>query len=174
MHCVLSNAYLLYPVLFHYLFLPPLGLGDILFFPVRLSVHLSDCPSQNLVNPTPYYSFSWVFLKLCRCFCQGLEMTHGVWLYPQIDFVTFFCSSGLVFFGLKAFRHWVSCECNSSYSFSWIFLKHCRCFCPCLKMCMMVGCNSQNNFCLQLQSFCDLKHLDTVNATAPTVFAGSF
>ena len=28
--------------------LPTSGLGDILFYPVRLSVHLSDCPSQNV------------------------------------------------------------------------------------------------------------------------------
>ena len=35
---------------------------------------------------------------------------------PQIDFCHFFRNSNLVIFGLKAFRHCVSCERKSSYS----------------------------------------------------------
>ena len=94
------------------------------------------------------YSFSWISLKLCRCFCQGLTMCMMFGCNPQINFLLLFSQFyNLVIFGLKAFRHWVSCEHNSLYSCSWISLKLCRCFCQSLKMCMMFDCNAQINFC---------------------------
>ena len=40
---------------------------------------------------------------------------------PQIKFCDFFCSLNLVNFGsnsTKAYTHWVSCESNDSYTFS--------------------------------------------------------
>ena len=43
--------------------------------------------------------------------------------------------------------HWVSCECNSSYSFVPIFLKLCMCFRHGMKMCMCFECNCQIIFC---------------------------
>ena len=46
---------------------------------------------------------------------------------PQIIFVTF-SKFGVNHSVLKAFRHLLSCERNSSYSFSRICLKLCRCF----------------------------------------------
>ena len=62
---------------------------------------------------------------MCMTFCCN----------PQINFCLLFRSSDFVIFGLKAFRHWVYCERNSSYSFSQIFLNICS-FCQGLKMCM--------------------------------------
>ena len=40
-----------------------------------------------------------------------------------------------------------SCESNSSYGISKIFLQLCRCFCQGLKMSMTFGCNPQIHFC---------------------------
>ena len=87
-----------------------------------------------------YYSFSWIFLKPCRCLCQGMKMCMTFDCNPQINICHFFGSSNLVIFGLKAFRH---LELNSSYSFTWIFLKLCRCLCQGMKMCMTFGYISQ-------------------------------
>ena len=65
--------------------------------------------------------------------------------------LTFGCNPQInvcVIFGLKAFIHWVSCERNSSYNFSriFLFLKLCRCYCRGLKMCMTFGCNPGIDF----------------------------
>ena len=76
--------------------------------------------------------------ETCRCFCQGLKMCMPFCCNPQIFFHCL-CSSD--FLGLTAFRHWKSCECNSSYRFSLILLKFCRCFSQGLKTCMIFGCN---------------------------------
>ena len=54
------------------------------------------------------------------------EDVHKVWLKSSDYFCHFFRSLNLVIFGstsTKAYRHWVSCERNSSYNFSWILLK---------------------------------------------------
>ena len=42
---------------------------------------------------------------------------------------------------------WVSCECNSSYSFAPIVLKLCMCFPHGMRMCMWIGHNCWINFC---------------------------
>ena len=39
---------------------------------------------------------------------------------PQIHFFVIF-TMNLVILGLKAHIHWISCECKSSYSFTWTF-----------------------------------------------------
>ena len=80
---------------------------------------------------TSSYNFSWIFIKLCRCFCHGLQMCMRLGCNSQIIFVTFSTVWTWSFFGLassKSYRHWVSCERNSSYSFTRIFLKLCMCF----------------------------------------------
>ena len=57
-----------------------------------------------------------------------------------------------------------SCEHNSSYSFSRIFLKLCVCFCQGLKMCMTFGCNPQIIIFFHSSDFVifDLEHLDVM------------
>ena len=92
-------------------------------------------------------SFSWIFLKLRRCFCQDLMMCMTFGCNPQISFCYFFHSSDLVSFGFKALRHWVSCKHNSSYSFRPICWKRGRCLCQGLNMCMTFGCTPQIKFC---------------------------
>ena len=54
----------------------------------------------------------------------------------------FFRSSDLVIFGLKARRHWVSCERNSPDPFLTL-----QVFLSSLNMCMTFGCNHPINFC---------------------------
>ena len=56
--------------LFH-LCLPPLGSGDKLFYPVRLSAH-HKCFHSCERNSS--YNFNRIVLKLCGCFVQGLLM----------------------------------------------------------------------------------------------------
>ena len=110
---------------------PPNRVRRHIVFPIRPSVCLSIWLSVTKSHErNSSYSFSQIFLKLCRCFCQGLKLNMTVSCNPQIIFSHFFCSSDLVIFGLKAYRHWVSCERNSFYSLtsSKIFLKLCRCF----------------------------------------------
>ena len=86
---------------------------------------------------------------------------------PWITFVTFFRNLNLVIFGLtstKTFRHWVSCERNSYYSFSRILLKLCRCFCQDLKMCMQISfCYFFRSLNVHIVIFCSLlqKRLNT-------------
>ena len=56
------------------------------------AVHPSDCPSQmmsNLMNATPSYNFSPIFLKLCRCFGQCLKMCMRLCCKHQINFCHF-------------------------------------------------------------------------------------
>ena len=58
---------------------------------------------------------------------------------PQIIFVTFLQFDLCLFFSstsTKAYRHWVTCEHKSSYNFTHIVLKFCRCFCQGLMICM--------------------------------------
>ena len=80
---------------------------------ICLSVHLTVHP--NILGTQLLLQFRGVFLKLCRCFYQGLKMCMTLCSNPK-SILSLFCSSDLVILGLKAFRHWVSCECNSSYS----------------------------------------------------------
>ena len=101
-----------------------------MFSPMHPSVCqcLSDCPSQNvstLVNATPIISdvsdwnFAGVFVKV------SLAVSLR-WI-----FVTFFALWTWSLIGstsTNAYRHWVSCEGNTSYNFSQIFLKFCRWF----------------------------------------------
>ena len=121
--------------------LPPSGSGETLFSPC---VCLSVRPSVRLsvwLSVTKYCerntSYRW-------CFCQGLKICMTFGCNPYTIFCYFFRSSNLLFLWLKAFRH---CERNSSHSFSWVFLKLCRCLRQGLKMCMTFGCNPQINFC---------------------------
>ena len=119
---------------------------------------------------------------MCMTFgCNAQINFCHFWPYSAYQFLSLFCSSDLIIFGLKAFRRWISCECNSSYSFTPIFLKLCICFCQGLEMCMTFGCNPQMNFCYFFCSsdlnILSLKHWDTgylVNASAPIVSSRSF
>ena len=124
---------------------PPNRVGWHIILPC-VSIRPSDCPSQNLVNATPptvlavsFWNCAGDFYNVWRC----------AWRFAAILrllLATFFRSLDLVIFGLKAFRHWVSCECNSSYSLSRIISELCRCFYQGLKMCMTFCCNPQINF----------------------------
>ena len=67
---------------------------------------------------------------------------------PQIFFFFFFfffffLQFELSLFGLKALK--TGYLVNSSYSFSWIFLKLAGVFCQSLKLCMGFSCNPQIN-----------------------------
>ena len=73
------------------------------------------------------------------------EDVRDVWLQSSDNFCHCFRSLDLVIFGLKAFRHKVSCERNPSHSLSQIFLKLCMCFCQGFKMRMVFDCNLQIN-----------------------------
>ena len=68
----------------------PIRAGRQIVFPCESC--LSGCPSQNLVNATPP-KLSRIFLKLCRCFCQGLKICTAFGCNPQINFCHFFLSS---------------------------------------------------------------------------------
>ena len=114
---------------------------------------MSDYHKTLCVNASPPTVLGGILLKLCRCFCQVLKMCKmfgcnpQFGCSPQINFCHFFRSLDLVIFGLTILRYWVSCERNSSYSITQIFLKLCRCLCQGLKMCMKFGYNPQINFC---------------------------
>ena len=101
-------------------------------------------------------------------------MTFGC-IKTSDQFLSLVSQFGFRHFGLKAFRHCVSCERNSSYSFSWIYLKLCRCFCQGLKMCMTFGCNPQINFCYFIRNsdliILGIKQLDTGYLVNVTCFA---
>ena len=90
---------------------------ETLFYPLHPSVLPCDCPSQNLVNATPPTVYLDLFETL-QMFFHGLKMCMTFDCSPQIIFLYFFRSPDFVILGLKAFRHWVSCERNSSYSAS--------------------------------------------------------
>ena len=77
-------------VVWYSLCLPPSGLGDTLFYPVR--------PSVSLTGRHKMCALLWMqlclqvypdLLKLCWCFCQGLKMCMWCGCNPQILFVTF-------------------------------------------------------------------------------------
>ena len=110
-------------------------------------------------------------------FYQGLKMCMTFCCNHHINFCPFFRNSDLVILGLKTFRHWVSCERNSSYSFSQIVWNVASVF---LKVWRCAWRFAVNYFCHLFThwtwSFWGLKHLDTgylVNATPPTVLATS-
>ena len=130
------------------------------------------------MNATPTV-LTGSFLKLCRCFVKVWRCAWCLAVILRLIFVTFSLSE-LASFGFKAFRHWLSCELNSSNRFCHIFLKLCMCFRQCLKMCMTIGCNPRLHWeylAVRTTWFLGFKHLDTgylVNATPPTVLAWSF
>ena len=72
------------------------------------------------------YSFSSIYFRLFRCFCEGLKMCMKFGCNPQIIFVTFFAFFGLA--STKGNKYWVSCERNSTYNFSRIFFETLRVF----------------------------------------------
>ena len=57
------------------------------------------------------------------------------------------CMRACVCASVRPSFKWVLCERNSSYNFIPIILKHYRCFCQGLKMCMTFEYNPQINFC---------------------------
>ena len=97
------------------------------------------------------YCFCYAFVRVCLlmpcghllgkgwhlgsrlwCLIMKLLLPHlypwvrcGAWFYRFLIFALFLTS---VILGLKAYKHWVSCERNASCSFIWIFLKLCRRF----------------------------------------------
>ena len=78
-----------------------------------LSVHLTAHHKLCTTHPT---ILSESFLKLCRCFCQGLKMCMTFGCNPHINLYHFFRSLRS-FFGsssTNAYRPWVSCERSSS------------------------------------------------------------
>ena len=64
--------------------------GDILFFPVRPSdrpsVQLSVTNCVQYCEHNSSYNFIRIFLKLYRCFCEGLKMSMTFDCNPQINF----------------------------------------------------------------------------------------
>ena len=122
-----------------------------------MSLSVTNCVQSCERNSS--YIFIWIFLKLIQGFLSRSEDVQDG-CNPQINFCYFFCSLNLVIFfcstSTKICRHWVSCEFNSSYNFSWIFFKLCRCFCQGLNMCMTFGCNPRIYF---LYIFCSLNFI---------------
>ena len=56
-----------------------------------------------------------------QVYCQGLKICMTFGCNPQSNFCYVFRSLNLVNFGstsTEAYKHWVSCEHNSSYKFS--------------------------------------------------------
>ena len=108
-----------------------------------------------LVSATPYTTSCLSLCNFAHLFSHGLKMCMWFEFNPAVDFchisilltLSFFASS-IYFFLLfllyeslflvwkKVYRQWVPCECNSSYSFPLIVLKHCRCFQHGMNMCM--------------------------------------
>ena len=95
------------------------------FLRFELSHFMTQLPSKHidfvyLVNATPPTILPGSFSKLCSCSCQGLKMCMTFGPNPQTNSCNIFRSLNLVYFGLnstEAYRHWVSCELNSSYNF---------------------------------------------------------
>ena len=98
---------------------PHQGWETYCFFPVRPSVGLTIL--SNIVKSIPptvltesFWNYAGVCVKVWTC---PWRMTAIF----RLIFVTFLLFE-LVYFWLKAYRHWVSCERNSFYSLSRIFL----------------------------------------------------
>ena len=95
---------------------------------------------------TSSYNFTWVFSKLGSCFCLGLMMCmcldvtwifyyngNYIWIlsFPQImDWLcmAFGCNPQTKFCHIfrsfcQSIMHWVFCERNSSYNFTWFFFE---------------------------------------------------
>ena len=81
-------------------------------------------------------SSSGFYLFLSHCFSMGdlgVQVSVRLFVRPSV------CPS--VCLSIRQHLPWVSCECNSSYSFLLIFLKLCRCFLHGVRMCMGFGYN---------------------------------
>ena len=102
------------------------------------------------------YSFPPIVLKLCRCFLHEMKMC--MWFWYNTLFFLFFCFVNWTLFfsiwnAIKVYSQWVSCGCNSSYSFALIVLKLGRCFLNGMKMCMWFWYNPLIFFFLCLSNF---------------------
>ena len=96
------------------------------------------------------YNFMLIFLKLCTCFCHGLEMCIWFGYNPWINFCHFFHLWTLSFMtsdSMKVYRQWLPCKRNSLYNFMPVFMQLCTSFFHGLKMCMWFGFNPAVNFC---------------------------
>ena len=67
--------------------------------------------------------FTLIPLELYLCLGHGLKMCILFRYHPQIIFCHFFHKMNLVIFPAEVNRYFVSCVCNSSYSFTPIPLK---------------------------------------------------
>ena len=99
------------------------------------------------------YNFIPIFLKLCTCFCHGLEMCMGFGYNPWINFCHFFHFVNFVIFWPQILwkcidsRYHVpvsATPCTTSYL---SLLNFAHLFVHGLKMCMWFGFNPAVNFC---------------------------
>ena len=112
------------------------------------------------------YSFPPIVLIHCRCFQHGMKMCMWFGYNTLIIFSHFFYFVNLVSFlawnAIKVYGQWVSCgrnSCNSSYSFSSVVLKLCRCVQYGMKLCMWLWYNPLI-FCFSLPlQFSDTGHV---------------
>ena len=65
-----------------------LGLIFVTFLQFELKSYLAHIDTGYYERKS--HSLSWIFLKLCRCFCQGLKMCMTIGCNPHINFATFF------------------------------------------------------------------------------------
>ena len=161
---------------------------------VRLSVRASVRPSVSAHHHScignSSYSFRPIFLKLYRCFKDGLKICILFFQNPEIIFYHFFHIFNLDIFRAlilctDMYMEYVPCIGNSSYSFWRILLKLYRCFKDGLKICILFFQNPEIIF----YHFFRIFNLDIfralilqiciwsmylVSATPPTVFGESF
>ena len=116
-------------------------LGELSHFSTPMYRQWVPCECNSSYNFTPN------FFKLCTCFLHSLKMCMWFGYNPCINFYHFFQLCGRSHFSTPMYRQWVPCEYNSSYNFTPIFFKLCKCFLHSLKMCMWFGYNSCINTC---------------------------
>ena len=69
-------------------------------------------------EPNFSYNFTGIFLKVCKFFRQGLKMCILRFNNSAQIILCYFFKSIFSSTSTKAYIHWVSCHCNSSYCFS--------------------------------------------------------
>ena len=108
--------------------------------------------SECLSNLAILYGLCILDSSFCRtCFSMGdlgVQVSVCLFVRPSV------CLS------VRQHLPWVSCECNSSYSFLLIFLKLCRCFLHGVRMCMWFGYNCWIIF-YHFFHFVNLSHFST-------------
>ena len=76
----------------------------------------------------------YTVMKLCTCFCHGLEMCMWFGYNPWINFCHFFDFVNFVVFftsdSMKVYRQWLPCKRNYLYNFMPVFMQLCTSFFP--------------------------------------------